>query len=117
MFVGAVRRKLCSSGEDQAKESMIRSGVGGSGVMYCLYRPRLAPRLCRCGTVLFGSVVAVCVLSGLVSFPSVPPVAAALAVLIVAVAPVPVRPAGFGKQMEECINGSFQQIKSYPQHF
>lgn len=40
--------------------------------------------------VLFGSVVAVCVLSGLMSISSVPPVAAALMVLIVVVASVPV---------------------------
>lgn len=92
VVVGAVRRTLCSSGGDQAKESMIRSRAreARGGVMHCLYRPRLAPRLCRCGTVLFGSVVAVCVLSGPVSFSSVPPVVAALTVLTVAVASVPV---------------------------
>lgn len=41
--------------------------------------------------VLFGSVVAVCVLSGLVSLASVSPVAAAFVALIVVVAPVSVR--------------------------
>lgn len=49
----------------------------------------LAPRLCRCGTVLFGSVEALFVLSGLVSV-SVSPVAAVLAVQTVAMASVPV---------------------------
>lgn len=40
--------------------------------------------------VLFGSVVAVCVLSGLVSLSSVSPVAAAFMVLVAVVASVPV---------------------------
>lgn len=44
--------------------------------------------------VLFGSVEAVCVLSGMVSLSSVSPVAAALVVLIVVVASVPVRSPG-----------------------
>lgn len=57
--------------------------------MHCLYGPWLAPRLCRCGTVLFGSVVALCVFSGLVSI-SVSPVAAVLTVQTVAMASVPV---------------------------
>lgn len=57
--------------------------------MHCLDGPWLAPRLCRCGPVLFGSVVALCVLSGLVCV-SVSPVAAVLAVQAVAMASVPV---------------------------
>lgn len=50
-----------------------------------------------------------CVLSGLVSFPSVPPVAAALTVLIVAVAPVPVRSAGFGNRCKSVLMGHFSK--------
>lgn len=74
---------------------MIRSRAGGAGggagercdALSLL--PWLAPRLCRRGTVLFGSVVALSVFSGLVSV-SVSPVAAVLAVQAVAMASVPV---------------------------
>lgn len=56
--------------------------------------------------VLFGSVEAVCVLSGMVSLSSVSPVAAALVVLIVVVASVPVRSPGWedekGSKLDLC---------------
>lgn len=56
--------------------------------------------------VLFGSVEAVCVLSGMVSLSAVSPVAAALVVLIVVVASVPVRSPGWkdekGSELDLC---------------
>ena len=71
---------------------MVNSTKGkqeGCQLLSFLYGPWLAPRRSR-HVVLFGSVGAVGVLSGLVSVPAVSPVAAALAVLIVVVASVPV---------------------------